>query len=272
MDTVEGVNRLQDDLDNFSKWARDWQMQFNVDKCKVLHLGKSNPRNKYVMDGKELEGIEVEKDLGVMVHQSLKPSVQVAAAAKKANQVLGQILRAFTYRDKEHDIKLYTSRVRCHLEYAVQTWNPWLAKDIEVLESVQKRAVRQVRGLTGSYEEKLKQCGLTLLKDRRLRGDLIQTFKIINQVDNIPIDTFFKIAGESHGHATRNVVTVIPGEESESKTVTKMNLVKPKANTDIRKNFFSHRTVDHWNNLPDNVKMAKDVNNFRNLYDAFTRN
>ena len=71
-------------------------MQFNVGKCKVIHFGKSNSRNKYVMDGEELCAVEEEKDLGVLVHQSLKPGVQIAAAAKKANQVLGQILRAFT--------------------------------------------------------------------------------------------------------------------------------------------------------------------------------
>ena len=125
------------------------------------------------MDGEELGETKVEKDLGVM-----KPGVQVAAADKKVNQILGQILRAFSFRDKVHFVRLFTSRVRCHLEYAVQSWNPWLEKDIEVLESVQRRAVRQVRGLSGSYEEKLQQCGLTLLADRRVRGDMIQTFKM----------------------------------------------------------------------------------------------
>jgi hypothetical protein len=224
------------------------------------------------MEGKELEGIEVEKDLGVMIHHSLKPSIQVATAAKKANQVLGQILRAFTYRDRVHFIKLFTSRVRCHLEYCIQTWNPWLEKDIEVLESVQRRAIRQVRGLTGSYEEKLSQCGLTLLKDRRLRGDLIQTYKILNQVDDIPVNTFFKIAGENHGHATRHTVTVIPGEQSEeSLNVSNMNLVKPQAKHDFRKYSFSHRVVDPWNNLPSTVKSATNVNNFKNLYDTFMK-
>ena len=166
-------------------------MMFNVGKCKVLHLGRTNPKHTYYMDGNQLGAVEEEKDLGVLVHHSLKPGAQIAAAAKKANQVLGQILRAFSYRDKTHFIKLFTSRVRCHLEYAVQAYSPWLVKDIETLEAVQRRAVRQVRGIHGSYEEKLKQCGLTLLIDRRVRGDLIQTFKIVNQVDDIPIATFF---------------------------------------------------------------------------------
>ena len=269
VDTEEGAASVQKDLDNFSGWARDWQMQFNVGKCKVLHLGKANPKNKYVMDGHELDAVEEEKDLGVMIHHSLKPGVQIAAAAKKANQVLGQILRAFTYRDKTHFIKLFTSRVRCHLEYAIQAYNPWLKKDIDALEAVQRRAIRQVRGLHGSYEEKLKQCGLTTLSDRRVRGDLIQTFKIVSQVDDLPISTFFEMVGERHGHATRNAVTV--GEKPED-TESNKNFVKHKAKSDLRQQFFSNRVVDSWNSLPSAVKNAKDVNNFKNLYDSYTKN
>lgn len=132
----------------------NFQMQFNVGKCKLLHFGRTNPRNTYVMDGNELSAMEEEKDLRDLVHQSLKPSVQIAAAAKKANQVLGQVLRAFSYRDKTHSIKLFTSRVHYHLEYAIQAYSPWMVKDIEVLEAVQCRAIRLVGGLHGSYEDK----------------------------------------------------------------------------------------------------------------------
>ena len=220
------------------------------------------------MDGQQLNASVEEKDLGVLVHESLKPGVQIAAAAKKANQVLGQILRAFTYRDKTHFVKLFTSRVRCHLEYAIQAYNPWLAKDIEVLEAVQRRAIRQVRGLHGSYEEKLKQCGLTLLVDRRVRGDLIQAYKIVNQIDDLPIDTFFKMAGDRHSHATRNTVNIGP---EEIQTSTK-NFVMGKSNGDIRRYFFSQRVVENWNNLPSSVKDASSVNNFKNLYDAWKNN
>ena len=139
-----------------------------------------------------------------------------------------------------------------------------------MLESVQRRAVRQVRGLHGTYEDRLKQCGLTLLKERRLRGDLIQTFKILNQVDDIPVNTFFQIAGS--GHATRHTVTVIPGDGGgESISHSNRNLVKPKAKSDIRKYSFSHRVIDPWNSLPTKVKNAKDVNNFKNLYDNYTK-
>ena len=60
--------------------------------------------------------------------------------------------------------------------YAGQAYSPCLEKYIEVLEAVQCRAVPQVWGLHGSYKDKLKQCRLTILNDRRLRGDLIQNW------------------------------------------------------------------------------------------------
>ena len=146
-----------------------------------------------------------------------------------------------------------------------------MEKDIEMLETVQHRAVRQVWGLHGSYEEKLKQCGLTLLKDRRVRGDLIQTYKIMHQIDDLPINTFFEMAGERHNHATRNAMTIRPGEEGREERVDNMNLVKQKANSDIRRHFYSLRVVDHWNDLPSSVKNAKDVNDFKNQYDAWSK-
>ena len=86
----------------------------------------------------------------------MKPSKQCLAAAKKSIQTLGRMARAFSYRDKKVWLKLYTIYVRPLLEYAVLAWNPWMAKDIKVLEDIKKRAVRMTSGLKGKcYEEKL---------------------------------------------------------------------------------------------------------------------
>ena len=244
-------------------------MLFNVDKCKVIHVGRTNPRRDYTMEGKQLIKVEEEKDLGMMVHESLKPGTQVAKAVKKANQTLGQLIRAFSYRDKTTFIQLYKVYVRCHLEYAIQCCSPYLEQEKELIEDVQRRALRQVSGLNGTYEEKLEKVGLTTLVDRRVRGDLIQTFKILHQVDDIPIDTFFQMAGAEHNHATRHTVTVtLPEQEGEDiNTSSNMNLKVQNGDLAVRRNFFSHRVVNPWNILPNSVKMATSVNNFKNLYD-----
>ena len=86
---------------------------------------------------------------------------------------------------------------------SLPAWSPWLQKDKDLLEKVQQRAVNAVSGLTGSYNDKLLQLKLPSLIDRRSRGDMIQTYKIVNKVDNVDPNKFFTFSAMQHGHATR---------------------------------------------------------------------
>ena len=84
--------------------------------------------------------------------------------------------------------------MRPNLDYCVQAWRPYLKKDIDVLERVQRRATRMVEECKGKgYEERLRIMKLTTLETRRVRGDLIQVYKILNQIDNI--DGIFTLKG-----------------------------------------------------------------------------
>ena len=98
---------LQDTLDKLGNRAREWGMEFNVDKCQVMHVGKRNRIHTYNMDGKALTRTEEERDIGVVVSDNLKPAAQCKKAAQTANAVLGQILRAFHYRDRFVFLDLY---------------------------------------------------------------------------------------------------------------------------------------------------------------------
>jgi Reverse transcriptase (RNA-dependent DNA polymerase) len=97
---------LQMALDKLMEWADTWGMAFNVKKCKVMHLGRTNTRHEYQMGGKQLAKTSEEKDLGVLVTDKLKPSVQCAQASRIAQVVLGQITRAFQYRDRGIFVRL----------------------------------------------------------------------------------------------------------------------------------------------------------------------
>ena len=70
--------------------------------------------------------------------------------------------------------------------YCVQAWSHYKKKHIDLIEGVQKRAIRLVPELRNmSYEKQLEELNLTELVDRRLRGDMIETFKIITGEENL---------------------------------------------------------------------------------------
>ena len=110
-------------------------MRYNADKCGVMHLGTQNPHTHTLWDAVKTESTE-EKDLGVLVHKSLKVASQCAAAAKKGNRALGMIKFNFSFRSKEGILKLYKSLVRPHLDYAMQAWwCPYLERQKEPRKS-----------------------------------------------------------------------------------------------------------------------------------------
>ena len=192
VETEEQRDILQAGIDRLELWSKDWQMLFNTSKCHMLHLGSKNKEYEYRMGGRALDKVESEKDVGVLVHKSLKPSLQCAKAAGKANQVLGQLARAVTYRDKQTFLKLFTVYVRPHLEYAVASWCPWNKADKEILEKVQKRAVAMVSNFKAKdYESKLVEAGMITLEQRRERGDLIVMYRIMTGKDDVPHTTWF---------------------------------------------------------------------------------
>jgi hypothetical protein len=201
--TAEERQRLQEALDNLGVWARRWEMKFNVKKCKVVHIGHGNVEQEYMMDGEKLTAASEEVDIGVTVNKNLKPSQQCAKAARTAQAVLGQLARAFHYRDRHIFVRLYTQYVRPHLEFSVPAWAPWQEADKECIEKVQKRMVAMVTGLAGrTYEERLKELGMVSLAERRHQLDMVQTYKILTGKDNVSRDNWFQMA-DSTGRVTR---------------------------------------------------------------------
>jgi len=169
------IDRLKQDLRSLCKWSQDWQMLFNVDKCKIMHIGYNNNKARYEMNGKYLEEVTEERDLGVIMQNDLKCSSQCIKAVNTANRVLGMIKRTFSVRDKDIILQLYKSLVRPHLEYSVQAWRPHFQKDIDLIEGVQRRATKLITSVKDkTYEERLRLLHLQSLETRRVRGDLIE--------------------------------------------------------------------------------------------------
>jgi len=140
-------NTLQDDLTKLVQWSLDSQMEFNIQKCKVMHIGYSNPGYKYLMDNRYLQEISDEKDLGIIYERLEVSCTQVVEACKKANRALGMISRTIKYKSKSVLLSLYKSLVRPHLEYCTPVWSPHYAKDKHMLEKVLHRFTRMVPGM-----------------------------------------------------------------------------------------------------------------------------
>ena len=255
--SIEDRDKLQKCLDDLYTWADTWGMLFNVDKCKVMHIGHNNPEYIYTMNDSPLHCVPEEKDIGVYLNSNLKPSLQCKKAVNKAMRALFCLTKAFHYRDKVTFVNLYKTYVRPHLEFSVPAWCPWTRADIELIERVQRKMVRMVSGLLGtSYEEKLFELNLISLQQRRERQDMIETFKIVHGFSNVESSTWFDFMSETSTRTTRL--------SSEPLTIR----VKY-SRTEIRKNFFSTRVVNPWNNLPAELKQSRSIKLFKSSYDCY---
>ena len=210
-----------------------------------MHVGKNNPCNNYFLGDILLPSVESEKDLGVLFTNNLKFNAHILSSIQKANSVIAWVTRTIISRSPEIMLQIYKTLIRPHLEYCVQLWSPLPSHGnwglILDLEGVQRSFTRMINGIgTMSYENRLKKLGLTTLLERRARGDLIETFRIVSGIAKY---------GQNLFNISRSGINLVsrPGDQNS-----------------FKHSFFSRRVISYWNKLPSNVKLAKTVNTFKN--------
>ena len=156
-------------------------------------MGNTSDGTNYHLGDEQIPHDTEEKDLGVYSTENCKSTKQCAAAANKAMSKLRIIKRTFTHLYQKCFTTLYTTYIRPHLEYCVQAWSPSLKKDVMALEKVQRRATKIIPSLRNKpYQDRLKALNLYTLETRRLRGDLIEVYKILHGLEGIEEKKLFQ--------------------------------------------------------------------------------
>ena len=251
----EDRDDLQKCINALVKWSIKWGMGFNACKCKVMHLGRSNPKHQYTMsDGINdtvLEETTCEKDLGVHVDNMLSFEEHMLLTAKKARRSAGQLLRSISHKVPSVLTPLFKALVRPILEYGNAVWSPHKRKHIDLLEGVQRSFTKRIFGMRDlDYTQRLERLGLPSLEFRRVRGDLIETYKLLQNVyDPLSTKGLINVNAEcnTRGH--------------------NFKLLKNSPNLNTYKYFFTNRVTNLWNQLPSDVVNASSVNCFKNKID-----
>jgi hypothetical protein len=254
----EDCDILQRDIDNMYAWTNNSLLKFHPDKCTSMRIGKTKvPMKEYTMGPEKvtLKHSEVEKDIGVFIDEHLSFDQHINNKVNKANQIMGLIRRTYNYLDESTFNLLYKALVRTHLEYANQVWSPLYKRQEKILENVQRRATKLIPGMSDlTYPERLQKLKLPTLKYRRIRGDMIEMYKILTTKYDVSVSSFIPMCdkeGKTRGHG--------------------MKIAKKRPRLNIRQNSFVYRCVNTWNSLPIKVVEAPTVKAFEARLDRHWR-
>ena len=184
---------LQSDLDQMQVWSEKSLLLFHPDKCVSMRVGKSDVEFGYTMGPNKqfLRTVTHGKDIGVIIDENLNFELHLTSKINKANQIMGLIRRTYEFIDEETFLLLFKALVRPHIEYANQVWAPHLKKHITEIENVQRRATKLIPGFKElTYEQRLRRLKLPTLAYRRLRGDMIEMFKIATGKYDADVSSF----------------------------------------------------------------------------------
>ena len=251
----DDYSALQSDINSISNWTSSNGMSFNTTKCKCMTISrKRNPSSfsRLMLNGSWLEEVPMFKYLGVTLSSDLSWSPHIQGVCSKARKIVGLLYRRYSqHSNSQVLVKLYTSLVRPHMEYAASVWDPHHVCDITRIEGVQKFALRMCcKQWDAGYSDLLNMFDLPSLENRRLYLKLCQLFKIVHNLCHYPPGTVALRTTPSH--ATRSLM-----------------LQQPFTRTNSLFHSFVPESIRKWNNLPNYVVQSPNLNSFKSSLRVF---
>ena len=242
---IEQCRRAANDLDNLFEYFDLWQLNINIDKCEMVHLGNSNLFYPYTIDDRQIRCVSSCRDLGITISHDLSPREYCKKIVKSTFHKIKLFRLGFSCTDISFAIHIYKTYLRPSLEYNTQIWSPHLISDIDRVERVQRKFTKYLPGFWNlSYVQRLNALNLQSLEERRLIFDLVLMFKIVHgDVDIDPNLLFSFNQNPTRGHDRRVCIQY-----------SRLN---------CRKYFFVNRVAERWNSLDQSIINSKDHFEFK---------
>ena len=241
---------LQISLNSIDRFLKSRQLTLAVEKCEKITFSKDDATNRFSIGSTQVREVASVKDLGITISNCLKWDEHINHIKSKAFQRCHHIFKAFHTNNIWTLVKAYKSFVRPILEYGSVVWSPYLKEDIVSVESAQRFFTKKIFLRANlpftSYEDRLFKLDMQSLETRRIKADILMTYKMIHGIINLPFNDFFKFYQSPY--LTRR---------------HKYCLVAKVINTNFEKSFYSNRIVQIWNKLPKDVAECDSLNLFK---------
>jgi len=253
VDITNPTATLQLSLDHLVEWSAEWQLPINIKKCSVLTINRSESHktltaSNYYLDGSPLVKSTSVMDLGIKINSDLSFQSHIGSIVSKARQRVGVLFRGFHTRQVSFLKKAYITYIRPLLEYNSNIWNPTHVYLIDLMENVQRAFTKRVKALSQlSYIERLGIFSLESLELRRLRYDLVQYYKILNNLTPLNPAVYFNL----HYPPT------------SARDPSPLILKPIRYTNKVLSGCFFYRHIDCWNSLPSVVRTSKSLTAFK---------
>ena len=233
-------DKLQSKLNEICVWSDTWQLKISYKKCNFMYIGNTDCRVNMLLNDNVLQLVSDVKDLGVTVDAHLTFNKHIDQVVARAFIRSNLIHKCFVSRDVPTLLRAFLVYVRPVLEYASCVWSPYHVEQIKQIESVQKRFTKRLKGFeTHDYKSRMSLLGIESLEIRRLKQDLIFTYKIVFGLVNNAASDLFTLTSSVNVNRTRgHAYKLFPHQNR----------------IDVRKHFFSERVINTWNSLPAETK------------------